>query len=340
MNYYQNCKNFILLREILSTQSAELDEIISSAHIHNKWFIPSFSRYAFQQIINHYLHPNVLTNLPQKYPYLLDTKTPKTIGVLVSGNIPFAGFFDLLCVLLSGHKLHIKCSQKDRILMAYVIQQLLNIDQQYQDYIDIVEQLKNSDAFIGSGSNQTINLIKQYVQTKPHLLRGHKTSLAIISGKETSLELEQLSDDIFLYFGQGCRSITTLLLPNGYQVEQLIHHWKKYEHLKEHYHYKQNVDYQYALVLLNKMEHYFGDFILLRKNDDLNTPLGCLDYTFYESESQLNHILNQHKYQLQCIVGKGFKDFGTAQQPDFFDYPDGQDVMNFLGTMTESLKKI
>ncbi|MCX8473560.1 MAG: acyl-CoA reductase [Sediminibacterium sp.] len=330
MNFKQNSKNFIELRQILLNNTFQQEEIVAQVHINNKWFIPEFSRYAIKQIMDHYLNPDIILNLPEKYPYLNTARPPKVVGVLAAGNIPLAGFLDLLCVLLSGHKLKIKTSQKDTILMKYIIQLLLNLDKNYYDYIEIAEQLKNCDAFIGSGSDQTINLFKHYVQHKPNLLRGHKTSIAIISGNETEIELEKLADDIFLYFGMGCRSISKLFLPTGYQVERLLNHWKKYEYLKEHYNYKQNIDYQYAIAMLNKMEYIYSDYILLRRNTELKTPLGCLDFDFYESKEHLLQSLNLINNQLQCIVGKGYIEFGTAQQPRFFDYPDDSDILKFL----------
>jgi hypothetical protein len=268
-------------------------------------------------------------------PYQRSVQTePKIVAIIIAGNIPLVGFHDLLCVLISGNKALIKLSSDDSELMKWTIEQLIAIEPEFKDLIAFAEerQLKNFDAVIATGSNNTNRYFEYYFKDKPNLLRRTRNSLAIINGNETELELDSLADDVFFYFGLGCRNVSKLLLPRGYNLEPLFLAFEKYKDIINHNKYANNYTYHKAIFLMNLTPHLDNGFLILKQDDGLASPLSVLLFSFYDNEEEVKAYLETNKEIIQCGVGTAdyLVDFGKSQQPELWDYADGIDTMEFL----------
>ncbi|HEX2627709.1 MAG TPA: acyl-CoA reductase [Chitinophagaceae bacterium] len=297
----------------------------------NGWFVPEFVEPATENIATHFLNKDILEKWAASYD-IPDTTTPKTVGIVMAGNIPLVGFHDLLCVFISGHKALIKTSSKDEVLIKHLAEQLIQWEPAVAELIVFSEMLKGCDAYIATGSNNTAGYFDYYFNRFPNIIRRNRTSVAILSGKETNEELQQLADDVYLYFGLGCRNVTKIYVPNEYDFVPLLDAFRKYEHLADHHKYKNNYDYNLALHLLNKKFYMSNPSILLAEEKSVFSPISQLNYEFYSDAAQLADELKNNN-DLQCIVGNGFIPFGKGQSPSISDYADGVDTMSFLRTL-------
>jgi hypothetical protein len=195
--------------------------------------------------------------------------------------------------------------------------------------IQIAERLNGCDAYIATGSNNTARYFEQYFGKYPHIIRKNRTSVAILDGTETDEELQSLADDIFSYFGLGCRNVTQLCVPEGYDLNNLMQYFKKYEELIHHNKYKNNFDYYLAIYLLNRVSYISNDAVLLIENEIPFSVVSVLHYRYYNNKEQIIREL-QKSDDIQTIVGKGFTPFGTSQRPSLSEYADGVDTMTFL----------
>jgi hypothetical protein len=189
--------------------------------------------------------------------------------------------------------------------------------------------LKNCGAYIATGSNNSARYFEYYFAKYPHIIRRNRTSVAILDGTETPAELEALADDVMLYFGLGCRNVTKVFVPENYNFDPLLKALRKYLHLADHHKYKNNYDYNLALVLLGNAVHIAADNIILQESSSVFSPISVLHYSYYTDAAALGEELKVNN-DLQCIVGHGFTPFGMAQQPSLSDYADGVDTMQFL----------
>jgi hypothetical protein len=299
------------------------------AHRENGWFTPDFIDLAAKNIASQFLQPQLLTNWAQSYSIAEVTETPKTVGLVMAGNIPLVGFHDMLCVFIAGHKVKIKTSSKDNRLITHLITVLQEWDETTKDYIVIAEQLKNCDAYIATGSNNSSRYFEFYFDKFPHIIRRNRTSVAILDGNETAEELSLLADDIQLFFGLGCRNITKIYVPKDYDFIPLLDALKKYDHYFEFHKYKHNYDFQLALLMMNNSFYMNNGSIVLSENASLFAPASRLNYEFYSDKDAVKTACNGND-DIQCVVGHGFIPFGQAQQPSLTDYADGVDTMHFL----------
>lgn len=258
----------------------------------------------------------------------------KNIGIVMAGNIPLVGLHDLLCVLLSGHRAYIKLSSDDTALMSFVIQELSRYSPWLQERLVVVERLKEIDAIITTGSNNSSRYFDYYFRDIPHIIRKNKNSLAILTGTETEAELFEIGKDVFTYYGLGCRNITQLLLPEGtsptHFYDAIADHFEVLNHNK----YANNYTYHRALFLLNQQKHLDNNFLLLKEDSTLYSPVGCLNYSFYKNEKDLEKYVKDNAEQIQVIVSKGRFSFptvlpGQAQKPALDDYADGVNTVEF-----------
>ena len=247
----------------------------------------------------------------------------------MAGNIPLVGFHDFLCVFISGHKQAIKLSEKDTILMTYIVEQLIQLNNEVSSVVEIAALLTNCDAYIATGSNNSSRYFKYYFDKYPSIIRGNKTSVAIVSGSETTKELELLADDVYAYFGLGCRNITKLYVPENYDFVPLLNAFKKYTYLVDYTKYKNNYDYNLALLIMNNKYYMTNESIILIENENIFSAVSQLHYTYYTDKNVITEEVKS-KQNIQCIVGKSFIEFGKIQQPGLFDYADGIDTMQFL----------
>ncbi|MFN5987179.1 MAG: acyl-CoA reductase, partial [Chitinophagaceae bacterium] len=221
-----------------------LKEIKQRAQTETAWVLTSFIDASWDQICQQFLQETALKEWVAMYPNMSKTFTHKKIGIVMAGNIPMVGFHDLLSTLMAGHIAVVKLSSKDKVLMEYIIHSLQTIDPLWKDQIIIQDQLKNCDAYIATGSNNTSQYFEYYFGKFPHIIRKNKTSIAILEGDESAEKLGLLANDMMLYFGMGCRNVTQLWVPTGYSFEPLLDALKKYDFLLENHKYKHNYDYQ------------------------------------------------------------------------------------------------
>lgn len=300
------------------------------AGLENGWFVPEFVDNATRNIAIHFLQKDILQQWVAGYS--LDSSGSKTIGIVMAGNIPLVGFHDFLCVFISGNKALIKPSSKDQVLIKHLAKKLGEWDAAANEHIQFSEMLKGCDAYIATGSNNSSRYFEYYFGKYPNIIRRNRTSVGIITGNETKEELELLADDVFLYFGLGCRNVTMLLVPAGYDFIPMLAAFKKYSYLADHHKYKNNYDYNLALHLLNKQYYMTNGCILLIEDPAIFSPISQLNYEFYTDKISVEESLKAGT-DIQCIVGHGHIPFGLSQQPGIDEYADGVDSMQFLSSL-------
>lgn len=304
--------------------------LIDSVHLSNPWFTPDNVRLALSSLGNA-LMPEKLDRWLSAYPELDEEREPVTVGVVMAGNIPMTGFHDLLCVLITGNRLQARLSSKDDLLIRAVAQTLTDIEPAFKPFIELTsERLKEFDLVIATGSNNTSRYFEYYFRKTPSIIRRNRNSMAIIDGTETDAELEKLGDDIFSYFGLGCRNVSKLFLPQGYDPASLTGHWGRYASLLSHYKYAVNLDHNRAVMTVNRETFTDGGFILLRESASLTPPLGVLHCEYYDVPERPLRETESHRDALQCVAGHGHIPFGTTQQPELWDYADNIDTVRFV----------
>jgi hypothetical protein len=292
----------------------------------NAWFTPEGIKTAVENIAHHFLQRSKLEAWITNYQ--LPTAS-RLVGIVMAGNIPLVGFHDFLCGFISGHNLMLKLSSKDEVLMKHIAAKLCDWEPQLSAQVQISDMLKGCDAYIATGSNNTARYFEQYFARFPHLIRKNRTSIAILDGTETEQQLIGLSNDIFSYFGLGCRNVTQVNVPRGYDLTKLLHVFDRYKDVINHNKYKNNYDYYLAIYLLNKVPYLTNDAVLLVENELPFSAVAVLHYRYYDDKDVLVRIM-EGRDDIQCIVGNGYVPFGAAQRPGLTDYPDGVDTMAFL----------
>lgn len=311
-------------KSILANQN-DLEHLMHQAKVVNQWFTIENSQLSINAIAEKFLNAEKLKQWLSAYK--TNDKANKRVGIISAGNLPLVGFHDVLCAFVLGLPTQIKLSSKDEVLMKHFIHQLQTIDKEWK--VEIVERLKDFDAVVATGSNNTNRYFEYYFKKVPSLLRKSRSSVALLKGNETAEELKLLADDIFQYFGMGCRSVGSLLLPKNYEVIQLFEAFEHYSFLADHKLYKDNFDYNCTLLLMNQIKHLASEWLILKEDKSLHPRLATVHYQFYNSEEEAQEILHKHKEEIQCIVGQDIP-FGKAQQPELWDYADGVDTMGFL----------
>lgn len=294
----------------------------------NGWFIPEFIDLAAHNIIAKFLDKTILTAWANHY-HTDDNITPRTVGIVMAGNIPLVGFHDLLATFIAGHRQRIKPSAKDEVLIQHLVEKMQQWAPRAAEMITITENLKNCDAYIATGSNNSSRYFEQYFAKYPHIIRRNKTSAALLTGSETDEELALLSNDIHQYFGLGCRNVSKIFVPRNIDFNRLLQSFENFAWLAENHKYKNNFDYQLSIILLNRQQYFTNGTTLLTENTELFSPISNLFYEFYDEEAAAAQKLQAHS-GVQCIVGKNHIPFGQAQEPGLFQYADGVDTMAFL----------
>jgi hypothetical protein len=296
------------------------------AVVQNAWFTPEAIDQAAGYIAEEYLDEGKLRAWVGNYSLPAEARK---LGIVMAGNIPLVGFHDLLCGFVAGHKLLLKLSSKDRVLMAHLIKKLSEWDAGVLAQVHIAEMLKGCEAYIATGSNNTARYFEQYFGKYPSIIRKNRTSVAILDGSETEEELAELGKDIFSYFGLGCRNVTQVCVPEGYDFVPLLRVTEAWKPLNDHNKYRNNYDYHLALYLLNKV-HYFDNGVLLMVENALPfSAVSVLHYRYYSDKAAMLKELHESN-DIQAIVGREEVPFGTAQKPKLSDYADGVDTMAFL----------
>ncbi len=329
MNLQHRIDLLVQLGQYILSGNTEWLAAKEKAGYENGWFIPAFVEIATQNIALQFLQKEKLENLALFYQLPSTNHNPQTVGIIMAGNIPLVGFHDFLCVFISGHKAIIKPSSKDQVLIKHLIEKLTQWDAEIKNLVEFSEMLKGCDVYIATGSNNSSRYFDYYFGKYPSIIRRNRTSIAVLNGEESKEALQKLADDVYLYFGLGCRNVTKIYVPANYDFIPLLEAFKKYNHLADHHKYKNNYDYNLALHLLNKKYYMTNGSILLIEEPGLFSPISQLNYEFYKGNDELTLKLPAAQ-ELQCIVGKSFVPFGETQSPLIGDYADGVDTLAFL----------
>jgi hypothetical protein len=315
------------LKKYLQENGAEWQEAKQKASIVNGWFTPEFIELSVNNIVDHFLDGNKLQAWVNHY-HMDDNITAKNVGIVMAGNIPLVGFHDFLSAFITGHIQTIKLSAKDDILLKHLVQQMYGWEVTMQNYVSFAGMLKGCDAYIATGSNNSAVYFDYYFSKYPGIIRRNRTSVAILKGSETTEELEKLSDDIHAYFGLGCRNVTKIYVPKGYDFVPLLQSFQAYKYFADHNKYRNNYDYNLSVQIMNNQFYMTNETTLLVENDSLFSPISQLNYSFYNNLETLMEEL-RNSSDVQCIAGVDLP-FGKAQSPGLMDYADGVDTVQFL----------
>ncbi len=327
------------LGEYLLSDDPTLSEIIDSAYYHNAWFTRENTSKALSNLANYFLKKEVLTKWVQEYQ-LPQEIANKRIGIIMAGNIPMVGFHDLLCVFISGHHAKIKFSDKDKILIPFLIDKLSHMDSRVSSFFESVDRLTDFDAVIATGSNNSARYFDYYFSKYPHIIRKHRNGIAVLDGSETVDDFRKLSTDIFDYFGLGCRNVSKLYVPAGYDFTPLLEVLHEKNELIHHSKYKNNFDYNIALFLLNQEKYLNNGCIILRPQEHKSSRIASLNYEHYDDLKVLRTKLVTERDDIQCIatnqewVDLPVIPYGMTQQPRVNDYADDVDTIDFLKTVS------
>lgn len=312
------------------------DQIQASVH-HNGWFTRENVVFALQQWSKALTAANLDKWLA---PYNLRETSPRTVGIIMAGNIPMVGFHDFLSVLISGNKVKAKQSSNDKLLLPVIADYLIALAPEWKDFIHILPgkdqggRLENYDAVIATGSNNTARYFEYYFADKPSIIRKNRNSVAVLTGSETKEELGLLGEDIFRYYGLGCRNVSKLYVPEGYSFENFFRAIYPWNPIINQAKYANNYDYNKAVYLMSLFKLQENGFLILKEDASFGSPIATLFYQTYSDLSDLKAELESHKDSIQCVVTRNVHEneipFGKTQQPELWDYADNVDTMDFL----------
>lgn len=333
MNLTKRIDAFIKLGEKINQVShAELHEILENVKNQNPWFTEDNVKLSLTGIAKFLTETNL-----EKWTssYELNPKEVKKIGVAMAGNIPLAGFHDFLSILISGHQLIAKLSSQDSILIKWLTNILISIEPEFSSSIIFQERLNHVDAMIATGSDNTARYFEYYFRKVPHIIRKNRSSCGIILGEESGEELKVLGQDVFTYFGLGCRNVSKLYVPEGYNFIGMLDSWSSYQNIIHHHKYCNNYDYQKSILLVNGNTFLDTGYVLVTENEALVSPISTIYYETYTNQTDLSQKLDRHREKLQCLVSakawyKESVSFGKAQLPDVWEYADHVDTLAFL----------
>ncbi len=321
-------------KEILSAYNS-LNEEIQNCRNHNQWFTEENVKHAISAI-SEMLSGENLTNWASTYNIPDNPDKQKNIAVVMAGNIPLVGFHDFLCVLISGNNFIGKLSSDDKRLLPALSKILIAIEPQFTEYLVFTEDtLKNFDAVIATGSNNTARYFEYYFGKHPNIIRKNRNGIAVLSGEETPEELKALGDDIFMYFGLGCRNISKIFVPENYSFRTFFESIEEFNQIIDHHKYKNNYDYYKSIFLVNSEQHLDNGFLLLKESQDFASPVSVIYYEYYKNQKELLKHLDVNNEKIQCVVSKNSENdgqipFGKSQYPGLMDYADGVDTLEFL----------
>lgn len=328
----QNINNLVRLGELLS-KTEQFNDIFDKAEQQNSWFTRANVIFAFKSWSEALSKNNVQQWLSQ---YQLPQATsPKKILIIMAGNLPLVGFHDLLCVLVAGHKAIVKLSTDDRVLLPYLITQIRTFAPEWAEAVVFTDdKVTEYDAVIATGSDNTARYFEYYFGKKAHIIRKNRHSVAVLTGEETPEELQDLGKDIFLYYGLGCRSVSKLFVPQGYDFDLLFQAIYPYKDIIEEQKYANNYDYNKAVYLMSLYKLLENGFLLLKEDEHYGSPIATLFYEYYTNKEALKKKLATDREKIQCVVGHNFIDgeipFGQTQTPKLWDYADGVNTLTFL----------
>ncbi|HFA47543.1 MAG TPA: acyl-CoA reductase [Bacteroidetes bacterium] len=335
MNLKERINILTKLGQHLLNKDEYLEAVMHRTKYNNAWFTIENQERAIKAIADHYLQKDKLEKWAGKY-ILKEPKKRKRVGLVMAGNIPLVGFHDLICVFISGHISKIKLSEKDKYLLPYLIKLITKYDAGAAQYFEITERLKDFDAVIATGSNNSARYFETYFGKVPNIIRKNRNAVAVLNGKETPDDLHLLGKDVFRYFGLGCRNVSKIYIPEGYDFQLLLERLHEYKEIVMHHKYKNNFDYNIALFMMNRTVYWNNGCIVLVENKSIASRIATLHFEYYKNIETLVPQIKEKENEIQCVVSNmqlnGFKTlpFGKAQEPELDDYADGVDTMEWL----------
>ncbi|GJH41081.1 acyl-CoA reductase [Capnocytophaga sp. HP1101] len=328
----KNINNLVQLGELLS-ETESFSDIFEKAEQQNSWFTRANVAFAFKSW-SEALSENKVRKWLSAYEIPKAT-TPKKVLIVMAGNLPLVGFHDLLCVLVAGHKAIVKLSSDDRVLLPYLMEQLKAFAPEWTASVVFTDdKVTDYDAVIATGSDNTARYFEYYFGKKPHIIRKNRHSVAVLTGGETTEQLQDLGKDIFLYYGLGCRSVSKLFVPEGYNFDLLFQAIYPYKDIIEEQKYANNYDYNKAVYLMSLYKLLENGFLLLKEDERYGSPIATLFYEYYTDKEALKGKLATDRKEIQCVVADNFTEdevaFGQTQTPQLWDYADGVDTLGFL----------
>jgi hypothetical protein len=340
-----NIKNQVLglttlsnyIKDFLAKNPADYNEndddfelLLKKSEIENPWFTIENQKFALNQWADLLTEENI-NNWLKEYSI---SKISKRVGLIMAGNIPLVGFHDVVSVVLSNHIPVIKLSSKDKYMIPFLLKKWKEFSDNQVEY-EFVERLENFDAVIATGSNNTARYLEYYFKNHLHIIRKNRTSVAVLKGDETPEELQLLAKDIFQYFGLGCRNVTRLFIPQDFIIDRLFESFIDYHDIINHNKYANNYEYNRAVYLLNMDKFWDNNFVMLKEDDKLFSPLSVINFSRYSSLDEAKNFINENEENIQCVVAKdelGLDSirFGQAQNPGLDTYADNVDTMKFL----------
>ncbi|MFY1046142.1 acyl-CoA reductase [Chryseobacterium sp. GP-SGM7] len=316
--------------EDYNENDVEFQQIIKKSEIENPWFTFDNQKYALQQWSELLTENNIKKWIGNYSP----SKTQKKVGLILAGNIPLVGLHDVISVILSNHIPLIKLSSKDRLMLPFLLKK-------WQEFADgeiefeFVERLENFDAVIATGSNNTARYLEYYFKNHLSIIRKNRTSIAVLKGDETEEELKLLAKDIFQYFGLGCRNVTRVFIPHDFVIDRLFESFLDFKEIINHNKYANNYDYNRAVYLLNQDKFWDNNFVMLKEDEKLFSPLSVINFSRYSGLDEVKEFITENEENIQCIVAKDELEiesiyFGEAQNPGLNTYADNVDTMKFL----------
>ena len=307
-------------------------DLIQLSQSHNGWYTPENVYFALASWAKALTKENLTQWLSN---YNFDDVTPKTVGLVLAGNIPLVGFHDFISVLLSGHTVQVKTSSNDQNLLPFLANYLTSIEPALLNYIHFSEgKLTDFDAVIATGSNNTARYFEYYFKNKPSIIRKNRNSVAVLNGTETKADFEALGEDIFRYFGLGCRNVSKIFVPKNYVFDSFFEGIFSYQEVIHYEKYANNYDYNKAVFLMSNFKLLDNGFLTIKEDSSYASPISSVFYEFYDDLEILKTKLAAEQEQIQCIVSNNLVPnsipFGKTQKPELWDYADNIDTLNFL----------
>ena len=331
MNLQARIQAFTKLGEYLKTDIyQEAEEQLHLAKVLNPWFTKENIEKALGAW-HEQLKVDMLTAWLNPYK-LQEVSIPKKVLIIMAGNIPLVGFHDFLTVLISGHKVVVKMSSTDNVLVKVLIEKLISIAPEFKESIDFIDDVKNRnfDGVIATGSDNSAQYFEYYFKRAKKIIRKNRRSVAVLDGSESAMELQGLANDVFAYFGLGCRNVSKLFLPKGFDLDNLFKAFYPYSDVVNHKKYGNNYDYNKAIFLMGSNDLIENGFLLMKEDKSLLSPVAMLYYEFYNDMNTVEQFVEENAEQLQCVVSKKDIAFGNTQKPNLWDYADGVDTVEFL----------
>ena len=327
----------------------EWTSIIQLASIKNRWFEPEGISQSLNQwrssLEDEALHSFLIN---YQWPNQSETKSAQNspvLGLILAGNIPLVGLHDVVNGVLCGYKLKVKRSSDDEVLISFLIDRAAEFEPLWKQKIQWSDELKAIDAAIATGSNNSSRYFDYYFRNIPHIIRKNRNSVAVITGNETQGEIEALGNDVFDYFGLGCRNVTHILLPDGYDLANIFSVWDPIylNSIVHHNKYINNYHYHKSLLLMNLDPHVDTGYVIAKESSELYAPVGMLHYSFSEDIKQATNTIKTWGDTIQVVVTNSLEltkelrsnnlltvGFGETQCTTLRDFADNIDTVQWL----------